>query len=139
MPTGAVDLAAQPDLFAEPEQSRPEAEVRSDEARVIALERLLLTDQVRGDPAALAALLHPDWSEIGRSGRLWTRAEALAETGPLPTPVSLEVIATTRPAPGVILLIWRAVGRARTTLRSSLWCEQDGHWRQLFHQGTDEP
>ncbi|HVK45930.1 MAG TPA: ribonuclease HI family protein [Micropruina sp.] len=139
VPTGAVDLDAQPDLFAEPEQSRPEAEVRSDEARVIALERLLLTDQVRGDPAALAALLHPDWSEIGRSGRLWTRAEALAETGPLPTPVSLEVIATTRPAPGVILLIWRAVGRAGTTLRSSLWCEQDGHWRQLFHQGTDEP
>jgi len=132
----AVDSAdAQPDLFAE---SEPMPVARSDEMQVIELERSLLSTEVRSDPGALAALLHPDWCEIGRSGRVWTRAEALAELGPLTSPVTLDVISATRPAPGVILLLWRAVGPARSTLRSSLWCEQDGRWRQFFHQGTDE-
>ncbi len=127
--------APQPDLFTE---SEPVMVQPSDETRVIELERSLLTEAVRTDPAALAALLDPDWTEIGRSGRLWTRSELLAGLSPVAEPVTLQVISTTRPAPRLILLVWRAVTSQRTTLRSSLWREQDGHWRQLFQQGTDE-
>ena len=36
---------------------------------MIALERSLLTDEVRSDRGAMAALLHPQWQEIGASGR----------------------------------------------------------------------
>ena len=111
----------------------------SDEDQVVALERSLLTDEVRGDPAAVAALLDPDWTEVGRSGRLWTREEALAETGPLPEPVELEVIGVDRVADGVLLLRWRGVtGTGGTTLRSSLWVRSGGRWRQRYHQGTAE-
>ncbi len=111
----------------------------SDEDEVVALERALLSDEVRADPAAVAALLDPDWTEVGRSGRLWTREAALAEIGPLEEPVRLEVIATERVADDVLLLRWRAVADGgRATLRSSLWTRSAGRWRQRYHQGTDE-
>lgn len=113
--------------------------VPTDEERVVALERSLLTDEVRSDPAAVAALVHPAWREVGRTGRLWSRAELLAEIAPLPDPVDLEVVAVERVDPQTMLLLWRAVGRHRTTLRSSWWVRDGGGWRQRFHQGTDEP
>ena len=122
----------QPDLF-----SLDSAEA-SDIDRVVELERSLLTDEVRTDPAALAALLHPDWCEIGRSGRLLSRAEVLTELGPLTEAVELEPLSASEPAPGTVLLLWRARTPSRTTLRSSLWVLNGGDWRQRYHQGTDE-
>lgn len=113
----------------------PEA---SETDRVIALERSLLSGDVRADPSAVAALLHPDWCEIGRSGRLWTRADMLAEIGPLAAPVRLEVISVDRIDARTILLVWRSVGDDGSALRSSLWV-RDADWRQRFHQGTPEP
>ncbi|HEU5483341.1 MAG TPA: ribonuclease HI family protein [Microlunatus sp.] len=121
------------DLFTLEAETEP-----TDEERVIALERELLTDDVRGDPATVAARLHPDWAEIGRSGRLWDRDELLATIAPLTEPVTLDVVSTSRLTDDVILLVWRAAGDARTTLRSSLWVRTGGDWRQRFQQGTDE-
>ena len=111
----------------------------SDEDQVVALERSLLTDEVRSDPAAVAALLDPGWSEVGRSGRLWTRDDMLAAVGPLPEPVELEVLGVDRVADGVLLLRWRSVSRSGdSVLRSSLWVRTRGGWRQRHHQGTPE-
>jgi ribonuclease HI len=125
------------DLFSllddEPLDDRP-----GDEERVVALERDLLSDVVRSDPAAVAALLHPDWCEIGRSGRLWGRDEMLASIAPLTEPVTLDTVAVSRVDDTTILLLWRAVSDQRTTLRSSWWVRDGGDWRQRFHQGTDE-
>jgi ribonuclease HI len=110
----------------------------TDEEHVVALERSLLSDEVRSDPAAVAALLHPDWAEIGRSGRLWTRDAMLASIGPAESRVALEVLSVDRIDPDTILLVWRASCADRNTLRSSLWVRTNGDWRQRFHQGTDE-
>jgi ribonuclease HI len=110
----------------------------TDEERVIHLERSLLTDQVRADPAAVAALLHPQWCEIGRSGRLWTREEMLESIGPLADPVDLEVVMVSRVDSDTLLLVWRAVAAGHSALRSSLWVGEGGDWRQRFHQGTTE-
>jgi len=136
-PSGGAEPTVQDDLFAdEPEPT--------DEERVIALERSLLSDEVRGDPAAVAALLHPDFCEIGRSGRLWTRPELLAHVAPLAEPATLEVLSVSRVAPQAILLLWRSAGDEATdgsssVLRSSLWVRAGGDWVQRFHQGTREP
>ena len=105
---------------------------------MVALERSLLSDEVRSDPAAAAALLHPDWAEIGRSGRLWTRDAMLASIGPAESRVALEVLSVDRIDPDTLLLVWRASCADRNTLRSSLWVRTNGDWRQRFHQGTDE-
>ncbi|HEY5785117.1 MAG TPA: ribonuclease HI family protein [Microlunatus sp.] len=110
----------------------------TDEERVIALERDLLSADVRSDSAAVAALLHPDWTEIGRSGRLWTRDEVLDGIAPLTEPVTLDPLAVSRVDETTILLLWRAVTDQRSELRSSWWVRDGGDWRQRFHQGTDE-
>lgn len=123
----------EPDLFSGLEHQP------SDEEVVVEQERALLSDQVRSDRASVAALLHPQWEEVGRSGRLWSRDELLDEIGPLSDEVSLDVVSIERVAPDVILLLWRALTGDRSTLRSSLWVRQGSGWVQRFHQGTDEP
>ncbi|MGY3128425.1 ribonuclease HI [Agrococcus sp. UYP33] len=106
-----------------------------DEAAVVRLERELLRDDVRADRARVAALLHPEWEEIGASGRRWSREQLLAEVAPLPSPVELELLAAHRVAADALLIVWRGTG-ATEALRSSLWVRADGSWRQRFHQGT---
>ena len=105
---------------------------------VVDLERALLSDAVRADPAAVAALLDPTWTEFGASGRRWTRAEMLATIAPIGDP-DLEVLSVEPLAPDVVLLLWRSLSGAGSTLRSSVWVRSDdGRWRQRFHQGTAE-
>lgn len=56
-------------------RSKPVTSVRTvDEelAEVAGLEMLLLQPQVRNDPERLLSLLHPDFSEYGSSGRVWS-------------------------------------------------------------------
>ena len=124
----------EPDLFSSEEL---EAVALTDEEHVVAMERSLLSDEVRSDRAAVAALLHPDWQEVGRSGRLWTREDQLDVIGPI-DPVDVEVISVDRVGADTILLLWRTSTAERSTLRSSLWVRSGGQWQARFHQGTDE-
>lgn len=126
--------APEPDLF-----SLAEEDVESDEDAVVRLERALLTDEVRSDPAAVAALLDPAWEEVGSSGRLWTREEMLDAIAPLEPRVTLEPVSCTTVAHGVVLLVWRSLGDSGdATLRSSLWVRSGERWLQRFHQATPE-
>lgn len=125
-------IEEEPDLFTDFDDAQP-----SDEEQVIALERSLLTDEVRSDRAAVAALLHQQWQEIGASGRLWSRDDVLDEIGPIEA-VTLDVITVSRISPDLILLVWRASSDDGTRLRSSLWQRMGGQWQQRFHQGTVE-
>ena len=69
--SGVPDEWYDADLFSmEPEPA--------DDEHVIALERALLSDELRADPAAMAGLLHPDWYQVGLSGRLCARADLAA-------------------------------------------------------------
>jgi ribonuclease HI len=132
-PAAAVgQVEAEPDLFSDLADVEP-----TDEEHVVAMERALLTDALRTDRAAVAALLHPDWQEVGRSGRLWTRDDILDEIGPI-EPVDLEVVSIERVGADAILLLWRSSADGRSTLRSSLWVRAGRGWQQRFHQGTDE-
>ncbi len=125
-------VETEPDLFSDLEDL-----ALTDEEHVVAMERALLSDELRADRAAVAALLHPDWQEVGRTGRLWTRDDILDAIAPI-EPVSLEVVAVDRLGAETILLLWRAAQDGRTTLRSSLWVRTGRDWQQRFHQGTDE-
>jgi ribonuclease HI len=109
----------------------------TDEEQVVALERSLLSDEVRADPASVAALLHPDWEEIGVSGRVWGREERLGVIGPIDS-VGLELLSASRVADDAILLVWRGTTDEGSTVRCSLWLRTASGWRQRFHQGTPE-
>jgi len=99
---------------------------------------------VRSDREKLDQLLHPRFREFGRSGRIYTKAEILAEFSDQPQtyevwsqefhvePLSEELALLTYRSAHVD----REGNLERHTNRSSLWQSTDGGWRMLFHQGT---
>ena len=84
-------------------------------------------------------LLHPDFTEIGSSGRIWTRDAVMMslaeETAGLP---ELEMLGADRLGETAVLLTYRSRDRSGTALRSSLWVHDGAQWRLRFHQGTPE-
>lgn len=111
----------------------------TDEQAVERLERELLDPAVRTDSSRMATLLHPDFEEIGRSGRIWGRdalVEALAEEDEPAT--ELTVLAVERIGDDVMLLTARSAEARGVSLRSSLWLRSGDRWRLRFQQGTPE-
>jgi ribonuclease HI len=109
------------------------------EATVEALERELLGPDVRGDIGRTGVLLHPDFMEIGSSGRVWTRDAMMMALEEDPGErTELEVLGADRIGTTSVLLTYRSYSRTGTTLRSSLWVLDSGQWRLRFHQGTPE-
>ncbi|GAA4173312.1 ribonuclease HI family protein [Gryllotalpicola koreensis] len=122
--------AAEPALF-EPEPERPED-------AVVRLEKSLLTAEVRGDPSRLAELLHPDFEEIGASGRLWDRdttIQALA-SAPAQTAELSAVLGVSQVASDALLVVFETSGPRGLARRSSLWVKTSSGWKLRFHQGT---
>ncbi|MCX6499259.1 MAG: ribonuclease HI family protein [Arthrobacter sp.] len=137
---GESGLFAEPDLFSElEEESRAAGPEQGAEATVEALERELLLPETRADLGRTGVLLHPEFAEIGSSGRLWTRDEMITELSDDPgVPAELELLAAERISEGSVLLTYRSHTRSGTVLRSSLWVLDGVQWRLRFHQGTPE-
>ena len=136
------DLLSEPDLFSELEEDplgTPGAAGKSPEELVEALERELLGPEVRGDIGRTGVLLHPDFMEIGSSGRVWTRDAMMMALEEDPGErTELEILGAERIGSSAVLLTYRSYARSGTILRSSLWVLDNGRWRIRFHQGTPE-
>ncbi|MHA7986364.1 RNase H family protein [Rathayibacter sp. CAU 1779] len=106
----------------------------TDEETVLRQERALLDPRIREDVAEVGVLLHPEFVEVGRSGRLWSKDEVAlspVSEGTIADVVSVDLI-----SPGVMQLIYRTTDAGGATLRSSLWLREGSRWRLRFHQGT---
>jgi hypothetical protein len=108
---------------------------------VIELELRLLRPEVRAEPGTVAALLHPDFSEFGASGRRWGRTEIVAalaaeQPGGEEPHITATDMAGTRLADDVIHLTYVSQRGERRALRSSVWLRTQDGWRVYFHQGT---
>ncbi len=105
----------------------------------IAAELALLDPRIRSDRVAVDALLHPDFVEVGASGRLWTRSELLDAIGEFPSstgdPVRATDVTAHVVAPGIVLVRY-VTTTDRRVHRSSLWLSTDDGWRVIHHQGT---
>lgn len=111
----------------------------SPEQTVEALERELLRPDVRSDIGRTGVLLHPEFTEIGTSGRLWTRDAMMMSLEESPgSHMELELISVDRIGAQAILLVYRSHSREGAALRSSLWVLDGEQWRLRFHQGTPE-
>ncbi|POH72977.1 ribonuclease HI family protein [Arthrobacter glacialis] len=137
-----LDELEQPDLFsmledeADPAFSAHHADALD---AVVGLERELLDPAVRADPLRAGELLHPDFEEIGASGRRWSRQEILEMFNDEESAtVELQVLSLSQVDTSTALLSYRSVSPAGSALRSSLWQREDGQWRLRFHQGTPE-
>ncbi|WP_125610103.1 ribonuclease HI family protein [Specibacter cremeus] len=161
---GAAPVAAMPEPARDPRDDQPdlftvfEDDVFEDDApdpafgepapttspdavldAVIALERELLTPDTRADAGRLAFLLHPEFEEIGASGRLWDRDDmiaALVEGGS--GQANMDLMGAAMLDDATALLTYRSFDRRGTALRSSLWRRDGTQWRLRFHQGTPE-
>jgi hypothetical protein len=109
-------------------------------AAALAGERALLDPGVRADPARAGALLHPEFAEVGASGRRWGRAEILAamadELSLAGERVEVRDLQGERIAEDVVHLTYLSDVAGRVARRSSLWRRTDDGWRLWFHQGT---
>jgi hypothetical protein len=102
--------------------------------------------ETRRDRGRLEQLLHPDFVEVARSGRCYSRSEVLAEfstdDGAVLETVRAGNFELAELRPGCALLIYSSAHEGpdgelyRRTLRSSLWVETEGGWQMRFHQGT---
>ena len=107
-------------------------------AQIGALEQRLLDPEVRARPDEVERLLHPDFREVGASGRTWTRAALVAALRDDPgAGAAMDDVQATRVTEDVVLLTYTAVPPAGPrSRRSSVWVASAGGWRVVFHQGT---
>ncbi|MEL7450633.1 MAG: nuclear transport factor 2 family protein [Pseudomonadota bacterium] len=108
------------------------------------LEEQLHCPKVRKNPDRVAELLHPDFFEIGRSGKHFDRQSIV---GALRAEKSTGEICSAdyeaqEVAPGMVLLMYRSWveteqgDKDREALRTSLWVRTEAGWLLRFHQGT---
>ena len=109
---------------------------------LVALEQALHEPLVRADRAKLLELLHPEFEELGRSGRRYTRADVLERLPPEAASAELSRIEASRfrlrvlgPCCAQLLYLTYEAGRG-CTWRTSLWERESGVWRLRFHQAT---
>ncbi|MGW1143542.1 nuclear transport factor 2 family protein [Streptomyces sp. NPDC002454] len=101
----------------------------------------LLDPDVRPSPDLVGALLHPEFTEIGASGRLWDRASIIAALADRPVAGGVRPITTSRMrgvrlAPDWVHLAFDTDNNGRLAHRSSLWRRTGTGWQLYFHQGT---
>ena len=111
------------------------------EHHLFGLETRLLEPQTRGDAAALATLLAPDFVEFGSSGRVFDRSSIIAAlSGEAPAEYTISEFKLLQLGEGVALVTYRLSRRTgqntSDSLRSSVWRHVDGIWKMAFHQGT---
>ncbi|MGC5024408.1 DUF4440 domain-containing protein [Tsukamurella sp. DT100] len=105
------------------------------------LELELMSPPVRADASRLRALLHPDFVEIGRSGRRWTRDPIIESLlahprGRGPVVDEWDFTSVTE---GLILVTYRTDDGDRVSRHSSLWDTAGPTPVMRFHQGTVVP
>ncbi len=109
-----------------------------------ALESELHHDGALCPPDRLEALLHPDFHEVGRSGRRYNRETVIAFLASKPAlpPAKSSEYALQHLADDCALLTYRSVHRAAdgspidVAWRSSIWLRTAEGWRLVYHQGT---
>ncbi|MCA0307240.1 MAG: DUF4440 domain-containing protein [Actinobacteria bacterium] len=104
-------------------------------------ELALLANDTRQDPDAVDRMLHRDFVEIGRSGRLWRRADTLsslrsedARESPVVDEWRFEEISA-----DLILVTYRLRTSAGQSRHSSIWDLAARPPQIRFHQGTVIP
>jgi ribonuclease HI len=112
---------------------------------VLELERSLWEPLNRNDADYVDRLLHPDYLEVGSSGRTWTREEIIEPVGDFHA--ELSGLAAAELAPDVVLVTYTSVIydlagtdeiTQRPVKRTSLWMHRGGRWRLRYHQGTPD-
>lgn len=106
----------------------------------------LLDPVVRASADLLVSLLHPEFREIGTSGRLWNRdsiiAALTAVDAPSPGPLTASRMRGVQLCTDLVHLTFDTESKGLHSHRSSLWRLTGDGWLLYFHQATpyvDDP
>ena len=91
---------------------------------------------VRRDRQRVLSLLHPDFTEFGASGRVWSRDFICDVTDTATVDIKMSDCEARRLGSEAVLLTYQSHDGNRHALRSSTWVKTSGAWLLLFHQGT---
>lgn len=109
----------------------------------VGCERELLDPVCRVDPARVAALLADDFVEIGKSGRVWSRADVVAALAAEPgmDGVTIGPMSGQRITAGLVVVRYTTHhhGGPATVHRTGWWRKTTNGWRCWFHQATVVP
>ncbi len=115
------------------------------EEKIISKERSILAAQKRRDFEAVEAALAHGFLEIGGSGQLFSKTQALERMKFVHVlDYSLERFRLVSVDDTCVILTYIATVRRRykgeeysnSSYRSSTWVERSGSWRVIFHQAT---
>ena len=106
-------------------------------AQLRKLEERFLIPEMRASPNALAELIADEFTEIGSSGRKFSRQEVVEvlkheKAGKR----SIEEFQSFPLSSDIVLVVYRVIHENKVSLRSSIWKSFDGQWKIVFHQGT---
>lgn len=120
---------------------RKSNETAAQDAEFYALEMKLLDPQTRRTPGEIDHLIHQDFVEVGSSGDRYDRQSVIeVMSAGSAGAILIKDFETRRLAPSVILATYRSIGESgREARRSSVWVDDQGAWKVIFHQGTRVP
>ena len=105
---------------------------------VKAMETALASKEVRSDRHRLSELIHDDFQEFGKSGRVYDKTMILND---LPEWEYIETklfdFNCVELAHNVILVRYKSKVDREHANRSSVWVKENGHWQLIHHQGTN--
>lgn len=115
------------------------------ERMIVGLEEQILQAAVNSDVKITAALLAPDFQDVGEYG-IWDKAKSLSETANPPSPQSLSMneVHFSQLAPTAFLLTYKLnevdIDQGKpvpsTKYVSSLWVNRGGKWLNVLSQDT---
>ena len=110
---------------------------------LLELEEAMWKEETRYDPTFQQTRFADDFLEFGRSGRVYTRDQALlpaAARRPTGIRLPLEELRFRALGPDVVQITYNSHvdtdGRRESARRSSIWSRVQGRWVMRFHQGT---
>ena len=109
---------------------------------LVDLERELHKKSTRRSKEKLDGLLHDDFKEIGALGRVYDKAQIIEELqNEIPFTIDASDFELRMFSEDIAQLKYKtrktvSSGGLRTTLRTSVWKNENSNWKLLFHQGT---
>ena len=102
------------------------------------LERSIVEPAYRQSAEMMEELLHPEFVELGSSGRVYDRQDMIEMlTAEVAAEVLIRDFKVHRVNPSAVLVTYRSIGQSgNEARRSSLWVRVGDRWQIRFHQGT---
>jgi hypothetical protein len=109
---------------------------------LIELEKSLHTTTIKSSKEKLNDLLHDEFEEIGTSGKIYNKSQIIeALTTETHSKIQASDFELRMLSKDIAKLKYKTSsslgnGIARTTLRTSIWKQEQDRWKMIFHQGT---